>query len=237
MANIGETVTGLIPSGSIIGLIMLLIIFGIATLAVIGIIGLLIWNKKRWNLKVEIKLPRSNGKIINGEWGKGYFHSKQGVVYIRRPGFMQPKIPLKIFDPKRYLQGTDLLTVIQLSPLDYRPVRPESFLEYDIEYTCEKDYADNKSFFDNIKFGKKYSEEDIQSLKKGDVVIVKESVMNLECDTGASKAWQVSFEAAAKKAYSLQSFFSQFQTPIAIAIVLIAVFVGFAALWTQLPGS
>ncbi|GAG82769.1 unnamed protein product, partial [marine sediment metagenome] len=70
---------------------------------------------------------------------------------------------------------------------------------------------------------------------EGKKTIVKEAIMNMECDTGASKAWQTAFDAAAKKAYSLQSFMTQFQTPIAIAIVLVAVFVGIAALWTQLP--
>ena len=209
MADIGGTISGLIPKGSTVGLIMLFIIIGIATLVIIGFVGLMIWNKKRWNLKVEIKLPRSDGKIINGEWGKGFFNSKRGVVYIKRPGLIQPKIPLKIFDPKRYIQGTDLITVIQLSPTDYRPVLPKSFLE------CDVIHIDDKT---------------------GEETIVHEAVMDIECDTGASKAWQTAFEAASKKAYSLQSFFTQFQTPIAIAIVLVAVFVGIAALWTQMPG-
>ncbi len=209
MVDIGQMITGWIPSKGVVGLIILLVIIGIAVVVVLGFGGFMIWNKKRWNLKVEIKLPRSDGKIINGEWGSGFFHSKRGVVYIKRPGWFQPKIPLKIFDPKRYIQGTDLITVIQLSPLDYRPVLPKSFLE------CNVKYVDDKT---------------------GAVEIVKESVMDIECDTGASKAWQVSFDAATKKAYSLQSFLNQFQTPIAIAIVLVAVFVGIAALWTQMPG-
>ncbi len=205
---IGDTITGNLPSSGTVGMIIILIVVGIVVLLIFGVIGYLIWNKKRWNLKVEIKLPRSDGRIINGEWGKGYFNSKQGVVYIKRPGAFQPKIPLKIFDPKRYLQGTDLLTVIQLSPVDYRPILPTSFLEYQVEHKDDK---------------------------TGKVSLVKEAVMEMECDTGASKAWKTAFEAAAKKAYSLQSFFTQFQTPIAIAIVLVAVFVGIAALWTQLP--
>ena len=209
MVDIGQMITGWIPSKGVVGLIILLVIIGIAVVVVLGFGGFMIWNKKRWNLKVEIKLPRSDGKIINGEWGSGFFHSKRGVVYIKRPGWFQPTIPLKIFDPKRYIQGTDLITVIQISPLDYRPVLPKSFLE------CNVKYVDDKT---------------------GAVEIVKESVMDIECDTGASKAWQVSFDAATKKAYSLQSFLNQFQTPIAIAIVLVAVFVGIAALWTQMPG-
>lgn len=208
MASITETAGSFIPQGSTITLLVILLVVGLIALVIVAFVGFLIWNKKRWNLKVEIKLPRSDGKIINGEWGKGYFDAKHGVVYIKRPGFMQKKIPLKIFDPKRYLQGSDMITVIQLSPVDYRPVLPKSFLEYEVEHVDDK---------------------------TGKVTMVKETVMQLECDTGASKAWQVSFEAAAKNAYSLQSFFVQFQTPIAIAIVLIAVFVGIAALWTQMP--
>lgn len=208
MATIGETVTGLIPSQGVTGLLVLLIAGGIAAIVIFGLIFVFVFQRKRWNLKVEIKLPRSDGKIINGEWGKGFYHSKQGVVYIKRPGFMQKKIPLKIMDPKRYIQGSDMITVIQLSPVDYRPVLPKSFLEYEIKYTDDK---------------------------TGEVTMVKESVMNMECDTGASKAWQVAFDAAAKKAYSLQSFITQFQTPLSIAIVLVAVFIGIAALWTQLP--
>ena len=205
---IGDTIRDAIPNSGAFGLIFLLLGIGAIVLIVVGGIGFTIYKKKKWNLRVEIKLPRSDGRIVNAEWGKGYFNSKQGVVYIKRPGFAQPKIPLKIFDPKRYLQGTDMITVVQLSPVDYRPVLPKSFLEYEIEYIDDE---------------------------TGERSMQKEGVMTMECDTGATKAWVVSFEAAAKKAYSLQSFMQQFQTPIAIAIVLVSVFVGIAALWTQLP--
>lgn len=206
---VGDVINDLVPQGSTLGLIVLLIVIGIISLVFFGGIGFFIYNKKKWNLKVEIKLPRSDGKIINSEWGKGFFHSKRGVVYIVRPGWFQQKIPLKIFDPKRYLQGSDTLTVIQLSPIDYRPVLPDSFLTHVVTYKDDK---------------------------TGKEVKVKESILDIICDSGHDKAWQVAFDAAAKRAYSLQSFFQQFQTPISIAIVLVAVFVGIAALWTQMPG-
>jgi hypothetical protein len=207
MADIGSVVSGVIPKGSSIGLMILIGALMTLVLVIVGLIGFFTWNRKRWNLQVEIKLPRSDGKIINGEWGKGYFSSKRGVVFIKRPGTFQPKIPLKIFDPKRYLQGDRLLTVVQLSPVDYRPVLPESFLEHEVEY---------------------------QDDETGEISTVKETLLNMKCDTGHSKAWQQAFDAASKQAYSLKSFMQQFQTPIAIAIVLVAVFVGFAAVWTQL---
>jgi len=208
MAGIGETVKGLIPQGTSVALLILIGTVAVLMLVIVGIIGWVIYQKKKWNLQVEIKLPRSNGQSIYGEWGKGYFHSKRGVVYIKRPGFMQKAIPLKIFDPKRYLQGDKLLTVIQLTPLDYRPVLPESFLTHTVEWKDEK---------------------------TGEITLVKEAIIDIKCDTGHSKAWQEAFDAASKQAYSLKSFVQQFQTPIAIAIVLVAVFVGIAALWTQMP--
>lgn len=232
MADIGGMLSGAIPKGSVVTLYLLMFVIGVVALVIIGGIGLLIWNKKRWNLKVEIKLPRSDAKIVSGEWGKGFFHSKRGVVYIKRPGLFQPKIALKIFDPKRYLQGTDLLTVVQLSPVDYRPILPESFLEHEVEFIADKDYGDATSLWDKFPFLKR---EKITTLKKGETIKVKEGIINIKCDTGHSKAWQTAFESASKQAYSLKSFMQQFQTPIAVAIVLVAVFVGIAALWTQLP--
>ncbi len=209
MAEIGNLVTNLIPQGRSIGLLILVGSLAVLVVVIVAIIGFFTWQRKRWNLLVEIKLPRSDGKIINAEIGKGFFSTKRGVVFIKRPGMMQPKIPLKIFDPKRYLQGERILTVIQLSPVDYRPVLPDSFLEHVVDYKNDK---------------------------TGEITQVKESILNIKCDMGHSKAWQQAFEAASKQAYSLRSFMQQFQTPIAIAIVLVAVFVGFAAVWTQLPG-
>lgn len=228
MAEIGSVVSGLIPQGGSIALMILIGTMMTVVVLIFGVIGFFIWNKKRWNLNVEIKLPRSDGKIVNGEWAKGYFNSKRGVVYIKRSGLLSPKIPLKIFDPKRYLQGDKLLTVIQLSPLDYRPILPESYLEHEVEYVCDKDYLSEDTGLIRNKH--------LIGHKKGDVVKIKESVLTIKCDTGHSKAWQQAFDQASKQAYSLKSFMQQFQTPIAIAIVLVSVFIGFAAIWTQLPG-
>jgi len=126
---IGDTVRGFIPQGSSVGLMILIGTVIVAFVSIVIVVAFIIWNKKRWNLDVEIKLPRSDGKIINSEWGKGYFHSKRGVVFIKRPGFSSPKVALKIFDPKRFIQGDKTITVVQLSPVDYRPVLPESFLK------------------------------------------------------------------------------------------------------------
>lgn len=178
--------------------------------------GLAYWYfRKRWNLKVEIKLPRSDGKIIHGEWGKGFYNAKRGVVFIRRKGMGFKPIPMKVFDPKKYLQGSNLLTVIQVAPEDYRPVLNDSWTEYKVE-----------------KIDSKTGE--IITDAQGKPLWEKLGILNIKIDTGLNKAWKSAWDTAAKKAYSLQSFFSQFQTPIAIGIVIISTFVGFAIIWTRL---
>jgi len=118
----------------------------------------------------------------------------------------QATYPIKIFDIRKYLQGTDTFTVVQLSPDEYRPVLIESYLEHN----------------------RKYIDKDT-----GKVSIVREAIINIEVDHGKNKAWKTAFQEASKQAYSLSSFFQQFQTPIAIAIVLVSVFTGFAILWTK----
>jgi len=208
MVEIGESLNRVFDSSESIvksyGLMLLVIV-----VCIVFLLGVLAWwnFKKRWNLKVEIKLIRSDGKIVIGEWGKGMFNAKRGVVFIRREGEKFKSIPMKVFDVKRYLQGDNLLTVIQVGPEDYRPVLYDSWTEHVVEY---------------------------KNTETGEYKTGKESILNIKIDRGLNKAWKSAWEAAAKKAYSLQSFFQQFQTPISIAIVLVAVFVGFAMVWTRL---
>lgn len=194
-------------------ILLMIVIGGFAVILALG--GVAWWYfKKRWNLKVEIKLPRSDGKIIHGEWGKGFYDAKKGVVFIKRAKVLFGSIPMKVFDVKKYLQGTDLLTVIQVAPEDYRPVLAESWTEYKAEK------RDNKG--------------EIILDDKGNPTWEKLAIINIKIDTGLNKAWKSAWDAAAKNAYSLQSFFSQFQTPIAIGIVILTSFVGFAILWTRI---
>lgn len=185
------------------------VIIGIVILVLIAIIILFFYFKKRWNLDVEFKLTRNDGRITNAEWGKGYYDSKKGVVFVKRPnmGKFSGGIPIKIFDIRRYLQGSFIMTVIQVGPEDFRPVLNDSWTEH-IET-----YKDPKT---------------------GEIKEVKESILNIKVDSGLNKAWKSAWEAAAKNAYSIRSFFTQFQTPIAIGIVIICCFVGFAILYSKI---
>jgi len=203
--NIANVLTN-IGSGSFSFLTWAIIIIAVVIvfLLIIGILFWVYWTKRRYNLKVEIKMPRSDGKIILGEWGKGLFNSKRGVLLIKR-NKMKP-VPVKVVDIRKYLQGVDLITVIQVAPEDYRPVLNDSWTEFITEYEDEKTH---------------------------EVIQVKDSILNIKVDSGLNKAWKSAWEAASKRAFSLQSFLNQFQTPIAIAIVIVAVFVGIAVLWTK----
>ncbi len=183
----------------IIGIIVIVVLLGGG-----GALTYYFWNKKRWNLKIEFKIPRSDGQIILGEWGKGLWNAKRGVVYLKRN--KMSTVPMKVVNITRYLQGTDLMTVIQVGPQDYRPVLNDSWTEHIVEYEDEK----------------------------GNVIEQKEAIINIKADTGLNKPWKSAWEAASKTAYSISTFLQQFQTPIAIAIVVISVFVGFAVVWTRL---
>lgn len=194
-----EEATSAITSGGGDTVRMVILIVVIGGLAfIILVLGIWWWwAKKRWNLKVEVKMVRSDARVVIGEWSKGFYNAKRGVVYIKRPGKLKP-FPMKVFDIRKYLQGTDLLTVVQVGPEDYRPVLNDSWESYIDDKTGEK-----------------------------------ASMLNIKVDTGLNKAWKSSFDAAAKHAYSLQSIFTQFQTPIAVGIVIICCFVGFAILWSR----
>lgn len=190
------------------GKVILYVVLGIVILLMLAGIFAIFYFKKRWNLDVEFKLTRNDGRITNAEWGKGYYDSKKGVVFVRRPtmGKFSKGIPIKIFDIRRYIQGTSIITLLQVGPEDFRPVLNDSWTEHVVTYKNEE---------------------------TGEVREVKEGILNIKVDSGLNKAWRTSWDAAAKKAYSITNFLSQFQTPIAIGIVIICCFVGFAILWTK----
>lgn len=122
--------------GSILTLFVYMFLGLLIMLIIGGSFAYFIVKKKRWFIKVEFKIPRSDGRIMNAEWGKGTYNAKKGVVFVKRKGKKQ--VPMKPFDVKRYLQGNDLLTVVQLGIEDYRPVLPESFIEMYDDKTGEE---------------------------------------------------------------------------------------------------
>lgn len=99
-------------------------------LIVISIFGSVAWwalRRRKWNLRVEVKLPRSDGQIINSEKAKGHYDADAGIVDIKRK--RMKTIGIKPFDVKKYLQGSNYLEVIQVGAKDYIPVLPKSYLK------------------------------------------------------------------------------------------------------------
>jgi hypothetical protein len=108
------------------------------------------WYRKQWNIKVEFKIPRginflNSGDlldntrvqgIVNAEWGKGSYDAKKGTVWVKRKG--KKKVAMKPFDVKKYLQGDNILSVVQVGVEDYRPVLTESYLDMIDETTGEE---------------------------------------------------------------------------------------------------
>lgn len=225
MAEVGSIIGDAIPAGqSIVWTVVWIFI----VIFIIAGLGLLIWwgyKRKKWNLKIEIKLTRSGGHTTFGEWGKGFYDAKRGVVLIKRPSKGSKPIAIKIMDVRRYLQGPDLMTVIQVGPEDYRPVLNKSYSEHVVEYEDE-----NKPIVDE-QGNPVLDEEGKPTYGTTDI---KESILNIKTDLGENKAWRVAYEEAAKNAYTIASFFRQYQTPVSIGLVVISCFVGFAVLWSKL---
>lgn len=176
--------------------ILVILALGGCALAVCGAIIYYFYNKRRWNLKVEFKLPRSvkynaSGKVeiddVNGfvdsEWGKGAYIAKTGVVWLKRK--KKRKVAMKPFQVSRYIQGNGTITVIQIGAEDYIPVIPESYLIY---------YDD----------------------KSGE----QATLLDLKADTSESKAWKSQFEREAKKAFSISNILEKYATAISIGLVI-----------------
>lgn len=208
MANDINGVISGIASGTGNVFIWTIVIIGVL-LTILAVIGGLVawwWHKRGYFLKAEIKLIRSDGKFVGSEWGSAKYNTNKGVLYVKRKKMRA--IPVKILDISKYLQGTDTITMIQLSPTDYRPVLPESYTEYVTEYEDEK---------------------------TKEIIKVKESILNIKTETGENRAWESAYTRDSKKAYSISSFFQQFAVPITVAIVIIAIFIGFSLIWIRLP--
>lgn len=140
--GLGNTVT------FIIAILMAIAVVG----GIIGVIFYFVNQKRKWFLTVEFKIPRSDGKFITAEVGKGTYDAKRGAVFVKRNG--KKPVPMKPFDIKKYLQGEKLLTVVQVGIEDYRPVLMESFIEMVDEQTgeeaalvkCKIDTTESKSW-------------------------------------------------------------------------------------------
>lgn len=120
---------------------------GAGTMAVFIITGVIIiflllalgvWMfvyKKRWNLKVEFKMVRSDGRIIIPEWGKGRYDATNGVIYLKRKRKRAEAVKAKKIE--KYLQGNNTLTAVGNTG-NWRLVIPDSYLDVVDDETGEE---------------------------------------------------------------------------------------------------
>lgn len=159
--------------GGSLGSILVTVVMALGALFICGLIIWMIYRWKSWNLKVEFKLPRSTkyypdskGHIdvnnvtgfVDSEWGRGNYNSKTGVVWLKRKG--KSRVAMKPFNLAKYLQGKNLLTVVQVSSTDYIPVIPESFMIFEDEQGREASLLNLKADTSESKAWKSSFERD-----------------------------------------------------------------------------
>lgn len=215
----GESSAGAI-GGNIVGTIEIVVV---VVIAIAIIVGILIFSKKirrKSNIKVEFRLPRNvvtyeDGSIsgsINKEWGKGFYDSAHGVVYLKRKG--RKEVAMKPFDVKKYLSNDNILTVIQVGVEDYRPVLDNSYIELEDDEPMRD--KEGKIILDN----------------HGRALHERSALINARIDTSESKSWKTQWERENKNAYSLKSWLQEHGTFLAVGIILLMNFVGFAILYS-----
>lgn len=212
MAGITELFgsTGLGSAGTV-----QLIVAGIIGLIALLLIGIFFWwlliKRKKWNIKVEFKIPRNvkegtnedGENVVEGtitkEWGRGFYDASRGVVHIKRKG--KRAVPMKPFDIKRYLStGANILTVIQVGIEDYRPILDDSYLEVEDDETGEMG-----------------------------------ALINAKIDTSESKSWRNMFERDAKATYTFMGWLKEHGQLIGFGFIILMIIVGFAIVIGRMP--
>ncbi len=219
VGNIGER------AGAIGGTILqwiLIIGGGLLVLGIFGGIAMWAMKRKKWNLIVEIKMPRNDGQVILRERAKGYFDAKAGVVDIKRKGLRA--VGMKPFDVKKYLQGNKYLEVIQISPNEYIPVLPKSYTTVSIK----------EEFVAKVKEGKGKDGKD-KFVDKIFTRVVESAIMKIEADFGKRKTWKTYMERAAKNRFTIIGFLDKHWRAIEMSIIIFVIFLGLAILWMRMP--
>ena len=207
--GLGSSSTGSIMT-DILGILIAIVVL----LILIAVVFFIIKKRKSWNIKVEFKLPRNikqyeDGQIdgsISSEWGKGFYNSRDGVVYIKRR--KKKPIPMKPFDVKKFLSPSGILTVIQVGVEDYRPVLQDGYLMVQED----EPLRNKKGELIKDKYGRYIYEEG--------------ALLKAKVDTTESKAWRIQFEREHKEAFSIKGFLQKHGDKLAMGLVILIVLVG-----------
>ncbi len=178
---------------------------GLLVLGIFGFVAVWAMKRKKWNLIVEIKMPRNDGQVILRERAKGYYDAKAGIVDIKRKKLKA--VGMKPFDVKKYLQGKNYLEVIQISPTEYIPVLPKTYTKVQV-----REIGDD-----------------------GKEKLVESAIMKIESDLGKRKTWKTYMERAAKNRFTIIGFLDKHWRAIEISIIIFVIFLGLAILWMRMP--
>ncbi len=195
---------------------------GLLVLGIFGAIAAWALKRKKWNLIIEIKMPRNDGQVILRERARGYYDAKAGIVDIKRKKLKA--VGMKPFDVKKYLQGTNYLEVIQLSPTEYIPVLPKSYATVSIK----------EEFVAKVKEGKGKDGKD-KFVDRIFTRVVESAIMNIESDLGKRKTWKTYMERAAKNRFTIIGLLEKHWRAIELSIIIFVMFVGFAIVYSRIP--
>jgi len=113
-----------------IGFIVLLVVVGAIIFSVV------LYKRKKWNLRLEIKLPRSDGRLILSDKAKGFWDAQNGWIVVKRKGYK--KVVTHPIDPKKWLKGRNFATLIQIGPEDFIIASENSYAVVKDEATGEE---------------------------------------------------------------------------------------------------
>jgi hypothetical protein len=153
-ANIMDGIMPALKSFGTMGLITIIIAILIIISLAIG--GWAFFFRKRWQLKCEFKMTRSNGQVTMAEWGKARLDLPNGCIWIKRKSKRAESIKAK--DLAKYLQGSDTITVIGNTG-NWKLVIPDSYMEVTDEESGESaaviklitDTKSDKAWADNFE--------------------------------------------------------------------------------------
>lgn len=129
---ITDNITNTLAQGGIA--LLFFVIIGVIIILLIAFGAWLLFMKKRWNLKVEFKMTRSDGRVTVPEWGKGRYDPNNGTIWLKRKRKRAEAVKAKRLD--KYLQGNNTVTAVG-NPGNWRIVIPESYLEVTDDETGE----------------------------------------------------------------------------------------------------
>lgn len=110
----GELATDVAMKGIPIIAIGVMVIILVTALIIISIV---LYKRKKWNLKGTVYLLRNNLKEQFEDNCKGYWDANEGWIVLKRKGYKP--VHTRPFDPKKWLVGRDRFHVIQVGPEDF----------------------------------------------------------------------------------------------------------------------